>query len=556
MGLLFKARTADIKGKPKVYFCSEAIDRERYLAPICEEILEEQNCCIWYPEEGTDRTAADYLEDLCDMQLFVVPVSADLIFRTAGEVKREYDLAMERRIPVLPIMVEEGLCEEFNRIYGDLQYLDRSARDDTAISYREKLKMYLSSVLVGDELAAKVRAAFDAYIFLSYRKKDRKYAKELMRLIHKNEFCRDIAIWYDEFLTPGENFNTAIREALQKSKLFVLTVTPNLINELNYIVTTEYPMARSENKPIVPAELVETDKVSLAQIFAELPPCTDAHDDAGLADALLRALSGIAIRENDGDAEHNFFIGLAYLSGIDVEVDYERALRLITASAEAGLTEAIDQLMQMYRSGTGVRRDKEKALCWHERKLENLRRAYEADPTAARFDALARELLNCGDYYLDTDQPKRCMALYEEALSLSRGAEHPESGFREAAALRSMGTYVHTVEQDGQRARLWMEEAVSVSRILCETHNSERSKRSLADGLLMLGNLCWATKDTLSARNYVEEGEQLYASLYGETGASEDQENLMWARDQLCLLYYKRQDLWHHLCRNSAICQR
>ena len=53
-----------------------------------------------------------------------------------------------------------------------------------------------------------------------------------MRLIHKNEFCRDIAIWYDEFLTPGENFNDAIKEALQKSGLFVLTVTPNLVNGL------------------------------------------------------------------------------------------------------------------------------------------------------------------------------------------------------------------------------------------------------------------------------------------------------------------------------------
>ena len=43
------------------------------------------------------------------------------------------------------------------------------------------------------------RHAFDAYIFLSYRKKDRRYANELMRLIHNNPECRDIAIWFDEF---------------------------------------------------------------------------------------------------------------------------------------------------------------------------------------------------------------------------------------------------------------------------------------------------------------------------------------------------------------------
>ena len=66
----------------------------------------------------------------------------------------------------------------------------------------------------------KVRAAFDAYIFLSYRKKDRRYANELMKLIHSHPQCRDIAIWYDEFLTPGENFRVNIEKILKTSKLF------------------------------------------------------------------------------------------------------------------------------------------------------------------------------------------------------------------------------------------------------------------------------------------------------------------------------------------------
>ena len=56
-----------------------------------------------------------------------------------------------------------------------------------------------------------------------------------MRLIHQNDFCRDIAIWYDEYLEPGENFNNAILKAIEKSKLFTMVVTPNLINEDNYV---------------------------------------------------------------------------------------------------------------------------------------------------------------------------------------------------------------------------------------------------------------------------------------------------------------------------------
>ncbi|MBO5110739.1 MAG: toll/interleukin-1 receptor domain-containing protein [Clostridia bacterium] len=544
MGLLFKARSQDIQGKPKVYFCAESADLAPYLDLIGEEILKNQNCCIWYPSPETDRSEADYLDDLCDMQLFVIPVTSNLIFRPSGCAKREFDLAIAKHIPVLPIMMEDDLSEPFNQIFGELQYLDRHKVDDTAIRYEEKLEKFLASVLVGDELATKVRAAFDAYVFLSYRKKDRVHAKELMHLIHKNEFCRDIAIWYDEFLTPGENFNEAIRDALRKSELFVLTVTPNLVNELNYIVTTEYPLARSEHKTILPAELVATDRTQLSEIFADLPACTDAHDDAQMAETLLAALAGVAVRENDGDAEHNFFIGLAYLSGIDVETDHNRALRLITESAEAGLVEAMDQLMRMYRTGLGVTVDLEEALRWQERKIDTLRHRHEANPTEDTFEALTRELLQCGDSYMETANPSRCKTSYEEALALSRQPLYPASAYQEAAALHSMGYYYQSVEVDVHRARALAEDSVAISRRIWQEQGTERSKRSLATGLQMLGNLCRTARDAVSARNCTEESEKLFSELYQETKNPDDLFCLMAARDTLCLLYYKRKDLW------------
>ena len=62
------------------------------------------------------------------------------------------------------------------------------------------------------------------------------------------KFCRDIAIWYDEFLIPGENFNDSIAAALEQSSLFALAVTPNLVNEPNYVMSIEYPMAKEAQK--------------------------------------------------------------------------------------------------------------------------------------------------------------------------------------------------------------------------------------------------------------------------------------------------------------------
>ena len=79
---------------------------------------------------------------------------------------------------MLPIMVEAGIDDLYMQKskFGALQYLNPYSTDATEIAYKEKLRKYLESVLISDETAKRVRAAFDAYIFLSYRKKDRKYA--------------------------------------------------------------------------------------------------------------------------------------------------------------------------------------------------------------------------------------------------------------------------------------------------------------------------------------------------------------------------------------------
>ncbi|MBQ9116506.1 MAG: SEL1-like repeat protein [Clostridia bacterium] len=204
-----------------------------------------------------------------------------------------------------------------------------------------------------------------------------------MRLIHANEFCRDIAIWYDEFLTPGESFNDEIASALEKSRLFALAVTPNLINEQNYVMRVEYPMAKKSGTPILPAVLVKTSGKGLQKGFEGIPDTVDAYDGAALSEALMQRLGELAIRENDNSPQHNFFIGLAYLSGIDVEVDHERAVRLITSSAEAGLPEAVGKLVNMYRDGEGVERDLEASIQWQKRLVEIKKAEAEAGDAEA-----------------------------------------------------------------------------------------------------------------------------------------------------------------------------
>lgn len=359
-------------GKPRVYLCCHPEDCSIYLEPMAQELLELWDCAVWYrqgerTEEWSQGAEEEALDILGQMQLVVVPVSEAFLYEEGNAARREFDLAVAHHIPVLPILVEGGLAGAFNQRCGTMQCLDRTSQDVTEIPYREKLKKFLDAVLVPDDLAQQVRAAFDAYVFLSYRKKDRRYAQELMRLIHANPFCRDIAIWYDEFLSPGEDFNDTIAQALQKSRLFALAVTPNLVNEKNYVMDVEYPMARQAGKKILPAQLCPTDRRKLEQCYQGLPQCVDSRDQAALSDSLLEALQGVAVGENDSSPEHLLFIGLAYLGGIDVEVDLRRGVELVTQSAQLGLPQAMDKLVTLYGTGTGVPLDQGQAIEWQEK---------------------------------------------------------------------------------------------------------------------------------------------------------------------------------------------
>lgn len=406
-------------GKAKIYFCCQPDDFAPHFEKISGDILELYNCAVYYRDESGDGPAELTDFDLQQMNLFVVPVTTRLLTRPDGVCTRELDIARDANIPVLPILLENGLDAAFTKQFGNVQYLDRYAADDTAIPYKEKLKTFLEAVIVGDELAEKIRSAFDAYIFLSYRKKDRREAQKLMRLIHENDFARDVAVWYDEFLTPGEDFNDLIAQALEKSSLFVLAVTPNVVNEMNYIMNIEYPMAVERGKPVAPVEMVPTDAQELQRQYKGIPQAVPSNDAAGLAGLLKEKLSAVAL-SGSADPRHLFFIGLAYLSGIDVEKDADRAVTLLKSAADVGLDEAMEKLTDMYYYGDGLPQDYEEALRWQQK----LGDKYGAIADASRRDVdlavLIRHRMRYGDLALGAKMFEQARSTYETVYEASK----------------------------------------------------------------------------------------------------------------------------------------
>ena len=411
----------DINKKPRVYFTCHPYDFENNFKKICDDIFKTHDCVIYYTENMEESIAEDEKEvDLGRNNLFVIPITYKLLTTPNRAMDEDIPYALKKHIPILPIMVETGIDEFYSKPdkFGELQYLNPYSTDITEISYEDKLKKYLEATLISDELAKRVRDAFDAYIFLSYRKKDRKYANELMRLIHANPECRDIAIWFDEFLTPGESFKDSIDKILHSSKFFTLLVTPNLLEEPdgkpNFVMAEEYPAARESGIDIFPAEMECTDKKILKEKFKDIPDCVNVKT-SNFNSLFLETLSKVAIETNNSP-EHNFLIGLAYLDGIDVEVNRDFALELITSAAESNLIEAMKKLYTMYRDGIGTNTNYQKAVEWADRiyKLNCKKNGEKAIDSIEALDNLANSYGDAGDYQKELELKEVVCELYKE----------------------------------------------------------------------------------------------------------------------------------------------
>lgn len=354
-----------------------------FIQPIADDLVLTVNCSVWYDADSiADHADPDTVFDLTQMSIFVFPISKKLLCEPNRARDVDLSIALEHHVPILPIMMETGLDDEFADVFGDMQYLDRVSQDETAIAYAERLRQSLSDILVGNDLAERVQEAFVARAFLSYRKKDRVYAQRLMRLLHDYPRGRDIAIWYDEFLVPGEDFNDAISEALKEADLFLLTVTPSLLEDPNYVMSTEYPMALECKKHIIAASMVDTDEDALRSRYRSLPDVAMANNkgdepflhEPTLGELVAVALDAVGVSSRKATPEQEYLIGVAYVGGIDVEVDRTRGIELIMNAAQQGYAEAMSYLGIVFWTGNGVERNWMTSIEWGKKAVD----AYEA----------------------------------------------------------------------------------------------------------------------------------------------------------------------------------
>ena len=358
----------------RIFLSAHPDEYAEFVAQIIPEIHRHANCAVFYKDDASLPISEEYLSEF---NLIIVSVTHTYLCEP--NIARDTELSAAKRLhlPILPIMQSPNLEIEYSAYFGKLQYLARFSYGGGSIDYDEKLSLYLSERIIPTPLIDSIAASFSATLFLSYRKVDRVLAQRIITLLHGHEAFRSVAVWYDEYLTPGESFDTSIEQVLDKSLIFLLAVTKNMVGEDNYVTRHEFPMAKEKKIALVPIVIEEVEESLLNGRFPDLPDCIDISD----ADAIIARITEL-LRERgiapSPDSCSDYLIALAYFMGIYLERNIDIAISIFKRCAECGYAEAMETLARIYSEGERTEKNLPLAIDYQKKLVRHRRREYRA----------------------------------------------------------------------------------------------------------------------------------------------------------------------------------
>jgi len=292
MNIIHKARAEEIqRHQQRVFLCwhqANAKERDKLIENLLSHDAGADCVVSWIEDPAGDIDETLLRQELRETQLFVFIVTVPFLQKAKNEAPPEFRIAeeMKENLPRLPVATDATL---FSMLTAQEHVVHGIAMDDS--EYRTKLKAQLDNFIAPDELIKEItEKAFTGWLFFSYRKKDIDCARAFMKAFHDVPGFESIAVWYDNFLTAGRIFRKEIFSSIDTADVFVLLVTPNLlekndVGEPNYVISEELPYAIRTGKKIVAVEVVETD--------------TGALRDIGIAgDQIIHFTEYIKLREN------------------------------------------------------------------------------------------------------------------------------------------------------------------------------------------------------------------------------------------------------------------
>ena len=130
---------SDTSGKPGVIFYALPADAEKYYERIAGDILAKADCAVYYDSEISDPRG--FLDSVRYAKLMVVVVTQAFLDDVEGFSGRVIKEAFKYHIPVLPILDDIALANEFNEKVGNIQFLLLDDEDKTALGYKKSWKI-------------------------------------------------------------------------------------------------------------------------------------------------------------------------------------------------------------------------------------------------------------------------------------------------------------------------------------------------------------------------------------------------------------------------------
>lgn len=494
------------KGLPRVYFCAHP-DNYELLEEIAELLLEQKPCSVWYTG-AAEKNGEQHNICLSQMQLLVMPVTFRLLTTESFAFRHEYSYAVEHNIPILPLMLEEGLEEIFRDKCGNIPFVPYHRDGVKAGEFKENVKQFLDTVVIGDELAERIRQEFSTYIFLGYGKNDWQDAHKVMGMIQENVAGRDVGIRCDELFTTEDKIAFDMGTAMGKSKLFALSVTPDLLENKNVVATEGYRMAVQDKLPVLAMEMSPVSSFKFKWKYKKVTSYAKSPEE--FATALRNQLEGAGIQGKQPSAEHGYLMGLAYLGGVDMVVDHRKAAELITRGAEADYPEAMERLAVMYGYGMGVKRDMEAAMRWLEKYCtaaqNNPYKVFGALQQWAKLYKLAGKQREAKERYVAAiEYLESCTAMEEKEKTLLFIAI-----YKQLAEVAGISGDPQEVEEYRHKVVVYLEQS-------CRERNTIEKKRALAFAFEDLGDAYAENKHFEDAKEYYHKAMEIYTPQVQET---------------------------------------
>lgn len=271
----------------RIFISAHPADRYGLIEQVAAAIERAEGCTALYHPAPNDK--GPFLPEGVDT--LVVLASIKYFAWANSGYASELLAASSANIPVIPIALEAGqnLTDLINMRCGKVHYID-AAQDGIDLALDA---LTASLCAVGRTVDERLPS-----VFISYRRADREAMLRLVKTIKASPYADKINLWYDMIIEPGENYSLSILSEIKRCRLFILLVTPRLLEPSNYVYRVEYRLARKLGKRILSVEAERPDRRALNDMYPALGRTVDIKHP----DAINAVLSELA-REHEKNTE-------------------------------------------------------------------------------------------------------------------------------------------------------------------------------------------------------------------------------------------------------------